>query len=96
MTHPDWCGGGHRCNLGEHRSHPETRGLVAGTRILRASGRGYLELRAMVPLPADEMWAADRARWAMWGVDLILRVVLAGRLKPLREAYKALTGATLR
>lgn len=96
MGHTDWCAGGHRCGLDEHRSHVEVCGLVAGTRILRASGRGYVELRAMVPLPADDQAAADRARLAIWAVDLILRVVLAGKLKPLREAYRQLTGTQLR
>lgn len=94
--HPDWCSGGHRCALGEHRSDVEVRGLVAGTRIQRASGRGYLELRAMLPLPDSETAAADRARLAMWAVDLILRAVLAGRLGPLREAYRRLTGVQMR
>jgi hypothetical protein len=94
--HPDWCGGGHRCGLGEHRSDPERRGLVAGTRIQRPDGRGYLELRATIPLPAGEVAATDRARLAMFAVDLILRVVLTGRLGPLREAYQRLAGATVR
>jgi len=96
MDHPDWCAAGHRCGLGEHRSIVKVHGLVAGTRILRESGRGYVELLAMVPLPAGEQAAADRARLAIWAVDMILRVVLAGKLEPLREAYRQLTGMRVR
>lgn len=57
---------------------------------------GYLELRAAVPLLVNEQDAEDRARLAIWAVDLILRIVLAGKLGPLREAYRRLTGAQVR
>ena len=59
-------------------------------------GGQYLELRATVPLPADEHDADDLSRLAVWAVDLILRVLLAGKLEPLREAYRRLTGVLLR
>lgn len=95
--HPEWCAGGHRCGLGEHRSDPETRGLVTGTRTESwATGRGHLELRARLPLPANPTAAEERARLAMWAVDLILRTVYAGKLEPLREAYRRLTGVSVR
>lgn len=96
MSHPDWCGQGHRCGLGEHRSEPLRAGLVVGTRIQRHAGRSHLEIRASIPLPRDETAARDRARLALFAVDLILRAVAAGRLGPLREAYKRLTGTRIR
>lgn len=94
--HPDWCAGGHRCALGEHRSDPQQVGMVVGTRVQTARGRGYVEMRAVLPVPADDAAGRDMARMGIWAVDLILRVVLAGQLGPLRKAYQQLTGVRLR
>jgi hypothetical protein len=60
------------------------------------NGVDDLEMRVMLPLPADDAAAADRVRLAMVAVDLILHVVLTGRLGPVREAYRRLTGVQLR
>ncbi len=56
--HPDWCGTGHRCRLGEHRSDPQTftvpgAGSATVTRIRDARGREHAEVRLSIALPAD-------------------------------------------
>jgi hypothetical protein len=57
--HADWCAEGHRCGLGEHRSAPHVvevpgAGRVVLTRVQGRDGRGHAEIRATVPLAADE------------------------------------------
>jgi len=47
--HPEWCGKGHRCNLGEHRAHPVVMevdgvGKVLITRVLGRNGRERMEV----------------------------------------------------
>lgn len=54
-AHTDWCAGGHRCQLGEHRADPlivdiPGAGRVVLTRIRTAGGREYAEVRATVSL----------------------------------------------
>lgn len=56
--HPDWCGTGHRCGLGEHRSHPQTftvpgAGSATVTRIRDTRGREHAEVRLSIALPGD-------------------------------------------
>jgi hypothetical protein len=42
LPHTDWCARGHRCNLAEHRSDPETYAIPGGhivlTRVLGRTG----------------------------------------------------------
>ena len=59
--HPDWCAGEHHCTAddgGEHQSIPEIwktdHGRVVATRFLTAAGRGWVEVRHVVPLPFRE------------------------------------------
>lgn len=57
--HPDWCAGGHRCNLGEHRAEPVVVelpgvGVLVLTRVLGADGRQHAEIRATVRLPEHD------------------------------------------
>jgi hypothetical protein len=64
--HVDWCAEGHRCGLGEHRSHPHVvevpgAGRVVLTRVQSRDGREHAEIRATVRLSADE----PRARWQL-------------------------------
>ncbi|GGQ78508.1 hypothetical protein [Couchioplanes azureus] len=54
--HLDWCGGGHHCGLGEHRSAPITAklpgaGTVVITRVQTARGRQYADVHLSVALP---------------------------------------------
>jgi hypothetical protein len=63
--HTAWCAGGHRCNLGEHRSDPITLTIPgAGTgllvRVRTANGVEHAEIRLRVTLPADEPAARQR------------------------------------
>lgn len=69
--HPDWCAGGHHCTArhgaGEHASASEVWrtdvGRVVATRYRSAeTGRGHLELRIVVRLPADESTAQRLTR----------------------------------
>ena len=58
-THTAWCAGGHRCNLGEHRSDPLTvtvpgAGSAVLTRVRAAGGTEYAEIRLLATLPGDE------------------------------------------
>jgi hypothetical protein len=64
--HADWCAEGHRCGLGEHRSHPHVvevpgAGRVVVTRVQSRDGREHAEIRATVRLSAHE----PRARWQL-------------------------------
>jgi hypothetical protein len=63
--HTSWCAGGHRCALGEHRADPHTitspgAGSATITRIRRASGVEYAEIRLRINLPYDEHDARTR------------------------------------
>lgn len=69
-THPDWCGRNHVCTAdgprGEHRSYPFTVDTDAGrlvvTRIQTRVGRGRLELRMVVDVPAEPAAAQHAVR----------------------------------
>ena len=57
--HTAWCAGGHRCNLGEHRSDPHTitipgAGTAVLTRVRSADGTEHAEIRLRATLPTDE------------------------------------------
>lgn len=97
--HPDWCAQDHRCNLGEHRSDPQTwhltyGGLVA-TRV-RGAGREWLEVRLMIRLHPDTNLARDTAGRLVVGLDLAVRDALAGRLARVKDQYRRLTGRAVR
>ncbi|MGC9670852.1 hypothetical protein ACNTMW_30425 [Planosporangium sp. 12N6] len=56
---PDWCAGGHRCGLGEHRSDPITvtipgAGTAVLTRVRAVDGGEHADIRLSVALPTDE------------------------------------------
>jgi hypothetical protein len=79
MTHTDWCGRGHRCNLGEHRSHPQSwrtpYGGLTATLIQRDTGRAWLELHVQIAIPASELVARHVAADIATGVDTTIRRV---------------------
>jgi hypothetical protein len=57
--HTEWCAGGHRCGLGEHRSNPMAlaatgAGSAVITRARAADGTEYAEIRMRVTLPDHE------------------------------------------
>jgi hypothetical protein len=57
--HPDWCAGGHRCNLGEHRADPLAvtipgLGRALLTRVRATDGREHAEVTLTVALAAAE------------------------------------------
>jgi hypothetical protein len=64
--HTDWCAGGHRCNLGEHRA--DSLVVEVGdvhlvlTRVRTRSGRQYVEVRGSAELHEIEGYA--RAQFA--------------------------------
>lgn len=60
--HPDWCAGGHRCNLGEHRADPvvvdvEGVGRLVLTRVLGRDGRQHADIRITAELVEHEGYA---------------------------------------
>ncbi|MFD6640163.1 hypothetical protein ACFWDN_30590 [Micromonospora chalcea] len=90
--HTDWCGRGHRCNLGEHRS-PEIVVDIAGrsravlVRVRTAGGREHAEVRLRVALAPGEV-AARRQLVGLLG-DLrqaVTRAAIAARPRPGRAA----------
>lgn len=57
--HTDWCAGGHRCGLGEHRAEPVVVelpgvGVLVLTRVQGPDGRQHAEIRASVRLPEHD------------------------------------------
>ncbi|MEV0561956.1 hypothetical protein [Dactylosporangium sp. NPDC050588] len=75
--HPDWCAGGHRCNLGEHRADPLTidvpgLGRALLTRVRAADGREHAEVTLTVALAAVE----PVARWQLLGLARDLAAVM--------------------
>ncbi|MEU0557432.1 hypothetical protein [Dactylosporangium sp. NPDC006015] len=62
LRHTEWCAGGHRCNLGEHRADPlvvdvEGLGRALLTRVRAADGREHAEVTLTVALAAAEPYA---------------------------------------
>lgn len=75
-THTGWCGRGHLCNLGEHRSHPQSwrtpyGGLTAT--LVQHDRRAYLELRIQIAIPSDETSARQAAAEIATDVDTTIR-----------------------
>lgn len=71
--HTDWCAGGHRCGLGEHRADPVVVelprvGVLVLTRVQGADGRQHAEIRATVRLPGND----ESARMRL--LDLLARL----------------------
>jgi hypothetical protein len=97
----EWCAGGHRCTApwGEHRSDPRAwrtpYGTLVITRIRRADGTDFVEMRAVARLPSDQQVARDMARALATGIDLTIRDVLRGNFDRVRAAYKRLTSRPL-
>jgi hypothetical protein len=65
LRHTDWCAGGHRCNLGEHRADPLTltipgAGSAVLTRVRTANGVEHVDIRLSVTLPGEETQARQR------------------------------------
>ena len=63
--HPEWCAGGHRCGLGEHRSDPHVVdvpgvGRMIVVRVLAVDGTEHAEVRGSVRLPEHEAGARRR------------------------------------
>jgi hypothetical protein len=82
--HADWCAQGHRCGLGEHRSHPHIvevpgAGRVVLTRVRGMDGREHAEVRATVALSGHEMWA----RWQL--AQLLIEFGRAVRIAAVRR-----------
>jgi hypothetical protein len=76
--HPEWCAGGHRCNLGEHRSLPmvveiESVGRVVITRVRGRDGRERMELTGSAYLSRSEPVARHQLRSTLSGMVSVLR-----------------------
>nr|BFE55660.1 hypothetical protein GCM10020063_001860 [Dactylosporangium thailandense] len=76
--HTDWCAGGHRCNLGEHRADPLViavpgLGRALLTRVRGRDGREHAEVTLTVALAEDE----PAARVQLLGVATDLRAMLS-------------------
>ncbi|MDO3687356.1 hypothetical protein [Micromonospora sp. C28ISP2-4] len=90
--HTDWCAGGHRCGLGEHRSEEIVidlpgHGRAVLVRVRTATGREHAEVRVRVALAAAEL-PARRQLVGLLG-DLrqaVTRAAIAARPRPRRAA----------
>jgi ABC-type hemin transport system ATPase subunit len=75
--HPDWCAGGHRCNLGEHRAHPVSlhadTGVIVLTRVRAADGAEHVEIRTRITLARGEMQARAHLARILTQLDALLR-----------------------
>ncbi|MBO4205286.1 hypothetical protein [Micromonospora echinofusca] len=86
--HTDWCAGGHRCDLGEHRSEEIVvdlpgRARAVLNRVARDTGGQYAELRVRVALADVDPAARRQLLTLLDGVrDLVTRTALAGRPAP--------------
>ncbi|MFF5227330.1 hypothetical protein [Dactylosporangium sp. NPDC000521] len=65
LRHTDWCAGGHRCNLGEHRADPLVvsvpgLGRALLTRVRAADGREHAEVTLTVALATAEPYARQQ------------------------------------
>jgi hypothetical protein len=86
--HTNWCAGGHRCNLGEHRSTPITLNVPGAggavlTRMRSADGSEHAEIRLRVTLPANE----PRARLRLAALLTHVRTLIGpARQAPRRAA----------
>ncbi|MFJ5667609.1 hypothetical protein ACIQAR_18120 [Micromonospora chalcea] len=90
--HTDWCAGGHRCGLGEHRSEEIVidiagRSRAVLVRVRTAAGREHAEVRVRVALAPTEL-AARRQLVGLLG-DLrqaVTRAAVTARPRPRRAA----------
>jgi hypothetical protein len=60
--HPEWCAGGHRCGLGEHRADPvivdvDGVGRLVLTRVQGRDGRQHADVRVTAELVEHEGYA---------------------------------------
>ncbi|MBY8872879.1 hypothetical protein K7640_13645 [Micromonospora sp. PLK6-60] len=86
--HTDWCAGGHRCGLGEHRSEEIVvdiagRSRAVLVRVRTAAGREHAEVRVRVALAPAEL-PARRQLIGLLG-DLrhaVTRAAIAARPRP--------------
>ncbi|MCN0150562.1 hypothetical protein [Salinispora arenicola] len=87
-----WCAGGHRCNLGEHRSTEIVidiagRARAVLVRVRTAAGREHAEVRVRVALAAGEI--AARRQMVGLLVDLrhaVTRAAITARPRPRRSS----------
>jgi hypothetical protein len=85
LGHTPWCGGGHRCNLGEHRADPivvNLSGVARGvlTRIRNPHGDDRAEIRIGLALHPDEAIARQQLRTLLAGLnDLLGRAAVTTR-----------------
>ncbi|WP_238016005.1 hypothetical protein KZZ52_00385 [Dactylosporangium sp. AC04546] len=75
--HPEWCAGGHRCGLGEHRAEPITLdapglGRVVLTRVRSSTGREHAEVRLTVTLDRTETVARQQLLALTRDLDTVL------------------------
>ena len=76
--HPDWCGRGHHCGLGEHRSLPivveiEQVGRVVMTRVLGRDDRERMEITGSAYLVRPEEAARHQLHSTLTGMVEVLR-----------------------
>lgn len=76
--HPDWCGRGHHCGLGEHRSLPivadmEQIGRVVMTRVLGRDGRERMEITGSAYLSESEEAARTQLHSTLTGLVAVLQ-----------------------
>jgi hypothetical protein len=76
--HPDWCGRGHRCGLGEHRSLPvvadlKNIGRIVLTRVLGRDGRERVEITGSAYLSDSEDVARKQLQSTLDGLVSVLQ-----------------------
>ncbi|MDG6106113.1 hypothetical protein Daura_06520 [Dactylosporangium aurantiacum] len=87
--HPDWCAGGHRCGLGEHRADPvvaEVRGLGRAllTRVRATDGREHAEVTLTVALSDAEPYARVQLGGLLADLNTVMRRVTRASRQPRR------------
>lgn len=76
--HPEWCGRGHHCGLGEHRSLPvvaemDSVGRVVLTRVLGRDGRERMEITGSAYLSRSEPIARRQLQDTLTGLVSVLQ-----------------------
>ncbi|MGI5182301.1 hypothetical protein ACQEVZ_39040 [Dactylosporangium sp. CA-152071] len=89
--HTDWCAGGHRCNLGEHRADPlvvDVPGLGRAllTRVRAADGREHAEVTLTVALAAAEPVARAQLLGLAHDLDVVIARATRASVRPVRRA----------
>ncbi|MFY1573361.1 hypothetical protein ACN26Z_29760 [Verrucosispora sp. WMMD703] len=89
--HTGWCAGGHRCNLGEHRSAEivvdagHARAVLV--RVRSAAGRDHAEVRVRVALAPTEVAARRQLVGLLGDVrQAVTRAAIAAQPRPRRAA----------